>query len=144
MYSKRLGVAAAVILAASFLTFHHSFAQTSLYENLLQDQGVITGGVGVSVIDGQSYFTMSLRPDLAFGKWGVGLDIPLRFDVDTGNLRNEDWDQGYDYLRLFRYVRYSRKRNPDPVYARVGSLDAARLGHGFITILISASADSKR
>lgn len=132
MYSKRLGAAAAVMLAASFLTFHNSFAQASLYENLLQDQGVITGGVGVSVIDGQSYFTMSLRPDLAFGKWGIGLDIPLRFDVDTGNLRNEDWDQGYDYLRLFRYVRYSRKRNPDPVYARIGSLDAARLGHGFI------------
>lgn len=132
MQSQRWWIVLVLLSVASGLAPRNGMAQTSVYENVLQDHGVVTGGVGVSVIDGKSYFTMNLRPDLAFGKWGIGLDIPLRFDVDTGNLRDEDWDQAYDVLRLLRYVRYSRKRNPDPVYARVGSLDAARLGHGFI------------
>ena len=75
---------------------------------------------------------MNLRPDLAFGKFGVGLDIPLRFETDSGNLRKEDWDEAYDILRRIRYFRYSTKNNPDPFYARIGDLDASRLGHGFI------------
>ncbi len=107
-------------------------AQTSMYENMLKDQGVITGGMGIGVIDGEPHFIMNLKPELAFGKFGMGLDINLRYNTETGEVRNEDWDQGYDYLRAIRYVRYGYKRNPEPVYTRLGALDAARLGHGFI------------
>lgn len=125
-----LRVAAAVGVFA--LSLSRAQAQTSFYENTLRDQGVLMGGMGVGVIDGDPYFIMNLKPELAFGKFGVGLDINLRYNTETGHIRNEDWDEGYDYLRAIRYVRYSYKRNPDPVYARLGALDAARLGHGFI------------
>jgi hypothetical protein len=45
-------------------------------------------------------------------------------------LRDEDWDEGYDYFRIIRYARYGYKR--EPFYTRFGELDAARIGHGFI------------
>lgn len=121
-------------LAASLLIAFPLYAQSqySSYGGWLNNQGMITGGIGVSTIAGQSYFTMNFRPELAFGKFGVGLDVMLRFDADTGDLRAEDWDDGYDWFRALRYVRYGFKQNPDPVYTRLGALDNARLGHGFI------------
>ena len=125
-----LRVAAAIGVFA--LSLNRAQAQTSFYENTLRDQGVLMGGMGVGVIDGDPYFIMNLKPELAFGKFGVGLDINLRYNTETGHIRNEDWDEGYDYLRAIRYARYGYKRNPEPVYARLGALDAARLGHGFI------------
>jgi len=50
--------------------------------------------------------------------------------MSTGDLRKEDWNETYDYFRLVRYVRYGHKG--DAFYTRVGTLDATRLGHGFI------------
>lgn len=94
------------------------------------DQGVFIGGMGFSVIDDQTFVTFNFYPELAFGKVGIGLDIPLRFNTQTGDLREEDWDETYDYFRILRFIRYGQKR--EPVYARLGELDAVRLGHGFI------------
>ncbi len=92
--------------------------------------GLIMGGMGVSVIDNQTYFSINFRPELAFGKFGIGLNVNLLYNTKTGSIRAKDWDSGYDYFRLIRYLRYGHKW--DPVYARVGTLDAAFLGHGFI------------
>ncbi len=96
----------------------------------IPNQGMFMGGLGVSVIDDTSYFVFNFRPEIAIGKIGVGLDIPLRFNMSTGDLRKEDWNETYDYFRLVRYVRYGHKG--DAFYTRVGTLDATRLGHGFI------------
>jgi len=122
------------ILTASILFSSPLGAQSiySSYGGWLNNQGMVTGGIGIATIEGQSYFTMNLRPELAFGKFGAGLDVTLRFDADTGDLRNEDWDSSYDYFRMLRYVRYGFKQNPEPFYTRLGALDNARLGHGFI------------
>ncbi|OGC08086.1 hypothetical protein A2V82_05055 [candidate division KSB1 bacterium RBG_16_48_16] len=92
--------------------------------------GLIMGGVGLTKIDDQTYFSINFRPELAFGKFGVGLNVNLLYDTETGHIRSKDWDTGYDYFRMIRYLRYGHKW--DKVYARVGTLDAARLGHGFI------------
>jgi len=95
-----------------------------------QEGGLLMGGVGMAVIDDQTYFTINFRPELAFGKFGIGLNLNLLYNAESGEIRKEDWDEDYDYFRILRYVRWGRKW--DPVYARVGTLDAARLGHGFI------------
>ena len=92
--------------------------------------GLIMGGVGLTKIDDQTYFSINFRPELAFGKFGIGLNVNLLYDTETGHIRSKDWDTGYDYFRMIRYLRYGHKW--DKVYARVGTLDAARLGHGFI------------
>jgi len=96
---------------------------------MAQQQQEITGGLGLTFIDGQPYYLFNLMPDLSFGKIGVGLDINIRIGRN-GKIRSEDFDEGYDYLRLIRYIRYGMKK--EPIYARLGVLDYSRLGHGFI------------
>ncbi|MFC2088867.1 hypothetical protein ACFLSX_04635, partial [Calditrichota bacterium] len=89
------------------------------------------GGLGVTWIDGVSYTTFSLTPDFSFGKFGVGLNIELLFNNTEGfQFRKEGWDKGAGILRAIRYLRYGYKR--EPFYVRVGTLDNATLGHGFI------------
>jgi len=94
------------------------------------NNGSFTGGLGMTVIDDETYFTINLRPDIAIGKFGFGLNVNLLYNTDNGAIRGEDWNESYDWARLIRYIRYGHKR--DKFYSRVGTLDAARLGHGFI------------
>ncbi|MFC1530277.1 hypothetical protein ACFL6R_06140 [Gemmatimonadota bacterium] len=90
-------------------------------------------------IGDQAYFSFNLEPELAFGKIGVGLRIPLLFDAETFELRKVDWDSGRDFTRLFRYVRYGVKR--DPFYARVGELSNTLFGHGFAVYYYNNNLD---
>ncbi|MBN1782486.1 hypothetical protein JW948_15225 [bacterium] len=90
----------------------------------------LDGGIGMTWIDEQAYYNISFQPDISIGNFGVGLNIDLLYNADTGKIRSVDWDESYDYARIIRYLRYGHKG--DNVYARVGALDAARIGHGFI------------
>jgi hypothetical protein len=104
-------------------------------------------GIGVTTFDEDgapfAYQSLTLTPDIAFGKIGIGLDITLNYTF-TGPppagtdfyVREEDWvPKGDDnfldvYLPKFKYIRYGFKG--DPLYAKFGSIDDATLGNGFI------------
>lgn len=90
----------------------------------------IDGGLGMTWIDNQAYYTIALQPDISIGKFGFGLGLYLLFDAETGKIRSVDWDSSYDFARIIRYIRYGHKG--DPLYSRIGALDAERIGHGFI------------
>ncbi|MFO7731568.1 MAG: hypothetical protein R6V86_12485 [Spirochaetia bacterium] len=89
-----------------------------------------------------TYQRLGLNPEFTFGKVGVGLGVTLhyRFVDDQGdstlNIREEDWIPDGDnnfldiYLPLFRYIRYGQKG--DPLYGKIGSIQDATLGTGFI------------
>ncbi len=105
--------------------------------------GYFEGATGLNWIDGQLYYSFHIRPEVAFGNFGVGLD--LNFDIDrNGNLRKEDFNELSDYLSIIRYVRYGQKY--DPVYVKLGALDYYTLGHGSIISLYnnSPSIDSRK
>ena len=87
------------------------------------------GAIGIVVINGQVYQQFALRPDIPFGKWGVGLDLTLRFDAD-GNFKEDEWDDGRDAIEKIYYIRYGLPG--DPLYMRVGALDNVTLGYGMI------------
>ena len=93
-------------------------------------EGVIKGGVGMTWIDGEAYYLVSLAPEIAFGKFGVGLDLNLHISSTNQKIRKEDFDETYDYIRIIRYLRYGSKG--DEFYIRLGTLDYAKLGHGSI------------
>lgn len=124
---KRLSSAS--LMAVLIVSTVHSQTQPSPSPPMAQQQQTIMGGFGLTFVDGQPYYLFNLAPELAFGKIGVGLDINIRVNRD-GKIRSEDFDEGYDYLRLIRYLRYGTKK--EPVYVRLGVLDYSRLGHGFI------------
>ena len=86
--------------------------------------------IGATVIDGETYFTMRLQPELTFGKVGVGLDVPIMFN-SGGKFRTDEYKGGIGFLRVIRYVRYGVKHE-DPVYFRVGELTGTSLGYGLI------------
>ncbi len=94
-----------------------------------KDGGSVPMGFGATVIDGEAFYLISIAPEVSFGNLGVGLDLNLRIGKD-GKIRAEDFDEGYDYLRIIRYVRWAQKG--DPFYIRLGQLDYSRLGHGLI------------
>jgi len=123
------------LLAITILTFLFAapaFAQWDWYNRVtVTDDGVMMGGLGMAFIDDETYFVFNLRSELALGQFGVGIDVPLRFNTENGELRDADWNSTYDYFRILRYIRYGTKRRT-PVYARLGTLSTARLGHGFI------------
>jgi hypothetical protein len=95
-----------------------------------KDGGNLPVGFGATFIDGETYYLVSVMPELSFGKLGFGLDINLRINSKTGNIRPGDYNKFSDYLRILRYVRWAHKG--DPFYVRFGQLDYSLLGHGSI------------
>ncbi len=94
-------------------------------------QEAIGGLLGVTSIDGQSYFTFRFKPELSFGKLGLGLDVPVMYGLQGQGLRLDEYTDGIGALRMLRYVRWGRKKR-DNVYFRIGELRDARLGFGML------------
>ncbi len=88
-----------------------------------------------------TYQLLSLAPDFAFGKFGIGLDLSFHYRFTGGDggefeFREEDWVPSEEvgflelYLPKFRYIRWAERG--DPLYIKLGSIDDATLGNGFI------------
>ncbi len=126
------------------------FALIPAYSQEEEDNGFNFGmslGIGVATFDedGSSftYQSLSLSPDFSYGKFGLGFDITLNYTF-TGPppsgtdfyVREDDWIPSGDnsfldvYLPKFKYIRYGFKG--DPLFVKLGSIDDATLGNGFI------------
>ena len=101
--------------------------------------GSLRFGPGVTTIGDTTFISFTIEPELAFGKLGVGLRIPLLFNTDTNQIRKVDWDSSRDYARLIRYLRWGVKR--DRLYARIGELTNTQLGHGFVVYYYNNNVD---
>jgi len=110
-----------------FFFFSDTYSQFNQFPN--PNKGDITGGLGMTWIDGQPFYAFRFRPEISFAKVGVGLDLNLEFS-SQGKLRKENFNETSDYLSIIRYVRYGMKK--DPVYVKLGALDFYTLGHGSI------------
>ncbi|MFN3412017.1 MAG: hypothetical protein ACK4YF_07660 [Exilispira sp.] len=99
---------------------------------LAQDNGLNLGfnlGLGTIVYNNNTYQTLSLKPDLAFGKFGIGLDIFIMFDQNF-NIVPDNWDSFGDWMNKILYIRYGLKG--EPLYAQIGMFKNVTLGHGLI------------
>jgi len=100
------------------------------------NEGLLGGGLGVTWIDGAPYYSFHLFPEISLGKYGMGLNFKLEYGAD-GKIRTENFNELSDYLSIIRYLRYGEKG--DQIYARMGGLDFATLGHGSIMYLYNNS-----
>jgi hypothetical protein len=87
------------------------------------------GGVGTVTMGGNTYTQIRLKPELVFGKIGIGLDVDLLID-SNGDIRESDWDDFEDYLNKIYYIRYGLRG--DPFFARIGRFPSYTLGHGLV------------
>ncbi|PWG05437.1 hypothetical protein [Polaribacter aquimarinus] len=101
----------------------------SAFKSAFDEDNVFNANIGLTNIDGQNYFGMRIQPEFSFGKFGLGLDIPLLFDIENGQIRKEEFNHGAGILRMIRFFRYGDK-NTDPIYVKVGDLSGERLGFG--------------
>lgn len=90
----------------------------------------------------ESWSKLAFQPELSIGKFGIGLDLMLRFklasDGSTGfQIYEPDWipQNGktiFDvYLPKILYVRYGTQWE-DPFYIKMGSISDFTLGNGLI------------
>ncbi|HTY08171.1 MAG TPA: hypothetical protein VMF29_03315 [Candidatus Edwardsbacteria bacterium] len=140
---KKLTLIAAVLLAFALCAFAQDETSPEGSATVSSNDAAkafganLMGGLGITTIDGKLYYRVQLQPDLGFGKFGVGVDADLLFN-DKG-IRKEDWQPARRWVRIIRYVRWGQKH--DNIYARVGALDAATLGHGFLMNRFSNRVD---
>jgi len=84
-------------------------------------------GLGSVTIDGVIYNQFALRPEITFGKLGVGLDVVVYLDPQ-GNIRRDEWDEPTDFFDKILYVRWGERG--DKFFVRYGSLENVTLGYG--------------
>lgn len=118
-----------VILLLALAPFA-SFAQFGM--EAPEESDKISGGAQMGAIsaDGKNYQQAGFRIDVPIGKFGIGLDVQLLFD-ENGKIRVEDWNEWEDYLDKIYFLRYGKK-NKDPFYVKMGSLNYSTIGYGNI------------
>jgi hypothetical protein len=106
-------------------SFDNSFTNLSSIDSV----SLFSSAFTYAEIGGENYVGLRLQPDLSFGKVGIGLDVPLFFNLDDGKLYSNEFKNGSGILRLISYLRYGRKKQ-DPVYLKLGQLQGESLGYG--------------
>jgi hypothetical protein len=95
--------------------------------------------------ESEAWTRLGFQPDISFGKFGLGLDLSLRFKLYPTNdqaieVYGGDWIPNFEgngktffdvYLPKFLYIRYGVK-GEDSLFAKLGSIDDLSLGDGFI------------
>ncbi len=84
-------------------------------------------GLGSVTIDGEVFYQIALRPELTFGKIGIGLDLVGYMDAE-GKFRKDEWDEPSDYLDKLYYLRYATEQ--DPFFLRIGAMPSVQYGFG--------------
>jgi hypothetical protein len=121
-----------------------AFAQQPKAPGSMTEPNQMTAGLGMTWIDDQPYYLINIAPELAFGNLGLGLDLELHISSKDHKIRKQDFDEAYDYVRIIRYIRWGQR--DDKFYARLGELENAEIGYGFITYMYnnSPSWDDRR
>ncbi|NIK74334.1 hypothetical protein FHS56_001847 [Thermonema lapsum] len=77
----------------------------------------------------QQYVGFRIQPEIVIWKIGVGFDVPLLWNIETRELRKDEFQNGVGVLRMMRYLRYGFKKR-DKVYVKVGDMTGEYIGYG--------------
>ncbi|NJB81383.1 hypothetical protein [Wenyingzhuangia aestuarii] len=115
-----------VLLAIIFVQF--GYAQDE-FESSFDKENTLSANFGATTIGDQTFVGFRVQPEFSIGKFGLGLDVPLLFNTENGELRTQEFNNGVGVLRMVRYLRYGRKKK-DAVYAKLGDMTGEQLGFG--------------
>ncbi|HCM27999.1 MAG: hypothetical protein A2Z99_05165 [Treponema sp. GWB1_62_6] len=139
-----------MVVACLVLTFAASFAAAQEAAPAASggfELGLGTASLPVDPTDPATeyvtYQNLALKPEFAFGKFGLGLDLTVNFNLRLGStgegveFYEPDWNPdaaGKSFIELYlpkiAYIRWAKKG--DPLYLKFGSFDDGTLGNGFI------------
>ena len=91
----------------------------------------INAEVGYMKFAEVDYIGLRISPDISFLKFGIGLDIPVMFNINTWDLYTNEFNGGVGALRLISYARWGIKKS-DPVFIKFGELSNVNLGYGIL------------
>lgn len=87
-----------------------------------------------------SYQSLGLSPDVAIGKFGIGLSLQINYRFLNGQPTIRQWDWWPDnadfqkvldlWLPKIKYVRWGTKG--EPLFVKLGMIEDGTLGNGFI------------
>lgn len=138
--ARRLAPAALLIaLAPAAATAQQPRPGTPVPNSASAPASSFAVGLGMTTIDGQNYYLFNASPEFNFGQFGLGLDLNLRFDADSGKLYKEDWRNGRDAFKAIRYISWGSKEGGSRFYVRGGELSRTTLGFGQIMYLYNNS-----
>ena len=120
-----------ILLIASTANGQSAAEIANAASNMYDNQSAINTNFGYTKINDVSYVGFRFKPELAFGKLGFGLDVPVWFDVENFNVRTEEFKDGVGFLRIINYIRWGQKKK-DPYYIRVGDLTGEYIGFGIL------------
>ena len=84
--------------------------------------------MGYEAIEERDFFGLLLLGSYRDDQLRLGLGLPLRLDLDSGELRPEDWDEAADCSRVLRFLEYGEAG--EVLHLRLGELASVSLGHG--------------
>lgn len=107
----------------------NSFGQSSDFESAFETENSFKSNFGLTTVDGNTFVGLRIQPEFSLGKLGLGLDIPLLFDIKTGDIRSDEFKDGVGLLRMVRFLTYGVKKK-DAVFVKVGDMTGEALGFG--------------
>ena len=124
---KRILFIIILVLVSSYLLY----AQEEVSTEPESEDGPFNmgGGIGTITLSGNTYTQIRLKPELVFGKFGIGLDVDLLIN-SNGDIRESDWDEFDDYINKIYYIRYGHRG--DAFFGRIGGFPSYKLGHGLV------------
>ena len=96
---------------------------------LMDSVSSIKASFGLTQIGGENYVGLRLQPEFRISKFGFGFDIPVQFNIDTKEFRDEEFKGGLEVVRMIRYFSFGVKK-ADQVYVRAGDMTGVSLGYG--------------
>lgn len=96
------------------------------------------------------FFTAVIQLNYNQADWGVALQLPFRLRLkdrppeNDDVLRERDWDQATDYMKLLRYVYIGQADKQGPYFVQGGELVNLTIGHGTLMHRYTNNVDISR
>ncbi|MDD3535025.1 MAG: hypothetical protein PHC50_02640 [Candidatus Cloacimonetes bacterium] len=84
---------------------------------------------GKVVVDSTSYYQLRLIQEIAYKKFGMGVDLDFLFDKNF-HIKKSDWDNIGDILGKIYYIRYGEPK--DEYYGHFGGFPKRSVGNGLV------------
>ncbi|MDB4297480.1 hypothetical protein N9901_01865 [Flavobacteriaceae bacterium] len=116
------------IVLVALVSIQLGYAQDG-FESSFEKENTLSANLGLTQVGDQTLVGIRIQPEFSFGKFGIGLDVPLQYDLTNKSLRTQEFTEGAGALRMIRYLRWGTKKK-DAFYIKLGDMTGEQIGFG--------------